>query len=100
MRRSENSNKTLHVTASLAHTGGGDIAHFVISFRYFGVDLWTVLDDNFTARRVVDSQYMWSAEVADDRFQNSGIELEVRAVNSNGHKSNRVAQPEEICKLA
>lgn len=84
--------------ATLAYTGGGSIAYFVISFRYTGTNNWMELDSNITAIAVDGSALVWTAEMMDHRFQDYLIELQVQAVNSNNHISNIVIQAEDIGK--
>lgn len=99
VRRSEERNNTLHIVATLAYTGGGTILHFIISFRHIGDSDWMQLDYTPTAIPADDSQLVWTAQMTDDRFQQSGIELQVTAVSSNNHNSNLVEQPENIGEL-
>lgn len=98
VRRSEERNDTFHVTATLNYTGGGAIELFVVSYRKIRTTAtWIPLDRNFTATPS-DSQLLWSANIVDDNFQYSGIELRIKVVNSYGHASNYVDQREQIGK--
>lgn len=96
VKRTEHNN-TLTLKAFLAYTGGGSIHHFAVAFRYPGASTWTELG-NFTASRSAELMLVWTAQVVDDRFQDSRIELQVEAFNSNGHISNSIVQIEEIGK--
>ena len=89
---------TLNLMASLVYTGGGSIAHFVVSFRYTGTNDWVELNDNITANAVEGSALMWTAVIMDERFQDSLIELQVQAVSSNNHISNNISQAEDMGK--
>ena len=90
-------NSTLSLRVSLNYTGGGAIHHFVVAFRHYPEGgAWIALG-NITAS-TTDSMLVWTAQVADDRFQGSRIELRLEAVNSNGHTSNQIMPLEEIGK--
>lgn len=88
VRRSEERNNTLKLTATLRYTGGGTITHFVISFHVTEMSLWIPLKTNFTAVAINNSQLTWSTEVTDERFHNTAIELQVMVVNGDSYVSN------------
>lgn len=96
VRRSVDSN-VLQLTATLDYTGGGTITHFTVYFRPLGTNVWTLLS-NFIATAVNGSSLIWTTQVMDDRFQDSAVELQVLAVNSNNYASNIMEQSEEIGK--
>lgn len=48
------------------------------------------LDSNVPAMAVNDSVLLWTALVVNNKFQESLVELQVQAVNSNGYISNSV----------
>ncbi len=98
IRRNNLRNNTLHVTATLAYTGGGAIQLFVISYREIGTTSWIAMDRNFTASAEGNSLLVWSANIVDDAFQELGIELQVKVVNSQGYVSNCLDDREEIGK--
>lgn len=98
MRRIADSSNALQLTATLDYTGGGTITHFIVSFRPLGMSAWVLLSNFTAATAVEDSVLTWTAQVEDDRFQDSAIELQVSAVNSNNHASNIMEQYEEIGK--
>ena len=89
-------NNTLNLRISLAYTGGGSIDYFIVSFRR-PEGPWAALG-NVSATATGDV-LVWTAQVVDNRFQDSKIEVQIQVVNSNGHTSNPVNQTEAISKL-
>ena len=81
---------SIQLLASLNYTGGGLIQYFMISFREAGVGDWMDLGSDVPAMAVNDSVLLWTALVVSDKFQESPVELQVQAVNSNGYISNSV----------
>lgn len=101
MRRSQERNNMLIVTAAVNYTGGGIIQFFLASYRKIGsTDPWVPLNRNFMAQAVAHDTSLWTANLVDDIFQDFGVELRVQAVNSHGHTSNTVDQWEEIGKCS
>jgi hypothetical protein len=94
VKRTEDTN-TLVLRVFLEYTGGGLIHHFRIAFRQPEADIWAPLG-NFTASAINNSKLAWTAQIVDDRFQHSRVELWIEVVNSNNHISSGVPQLEEI----
>ena len=88
------SNSTVNLRVSLEYTGGGHINHFIVNFRCPNTSQWKRVG-NFTAM-ATNNPLIWTARVADERFQYSKVELQLAAVNSNGYISNYVNQIEDI----
>lgn len=102
VRRNHDRSNMFNVIAILNYTGGGVIQFFAVSYRKIGATAtWLPIERNFIAKAVDDSLLVWSANVVDDVFHDTGtgIELRVQAVNSYGYISNSMDQREEIGKL-
>ena len=84
----------MNVKVFLAYIGSKNIVRFCISFRTVGASVWEEVG-NLTAP-APDEPLVWSLLVADDRFLDSKIELQVAAINNKGYVSNSISQMEEI----